>query len=96
MFSRKQNFIRQEKIVDRAKSFSVWQILLIPLRLLPYLVLLILFFALLIGVFAGVSLAPYYSALKLTYQAADAGSNHLMAAEKFINRNTQEEKQKAN
>jgi len=84
MFTRKQNFIRDEIKVNSESKFFVWQILLIPLRLLPYLALLILFFALLIGVFAGVSLAPYYASLKITYQNADTGANHLLAAEKFI------------
>ncbi len=84
MFSHKQNFIHHEKIVGQTNRFSVWQFLLIPIRLLPYLVLLILFFVLLIGVFAGVSLAPYYASLKVTYHTANTGANHLLAAEKFI------------
>lgn len=84
MFSRKQNFIREEKFVNRAKAVSSWQIALIPLRLLPHLLLVFLLGILLIGIFAGISLAPYYASLKVGYEAANSGANHLLAAEKFI------------
>lgn len=84
MFSRKQNFIRKPEKDYQERAITVGQILLIPLKLLPYLIVLVLLFAIFIGVFAGISIAPYYASLTAVYTWGMDGQNHLLAAEKFI------------
>ncbi len=84
MHSNKQNFIRPERRDYKKHAITVGQILLIPIRLLPYLILLCLIMAILIGVFVGISLAPYYASLKAVYAQGIEGQNHLLAAEKFL------------
>ncbi|MBI5076991.1 DUF4012 domain-containing protein [Candidatus Falkowbacteria bacterium] len=88
MFSRKQNFLPQggwnnQNERDHASS-AVWQVILIPLKLLPYFILLILLFAIFIGVFAAISIAPYYAHFQAVYANSHEGLARIESAQKLI------------
>lgn len=57
---------------------------MIPIKLLPYFIIVILILAIAIGIFAGVSIAPYYASLKAVYAAGLNGQAELTAAQDFI------------
>ena len=92
MFSHKQNFIPPPSLLRQAQndnvgkriSKSAWSYVLIPLKLLPYFIAVILILAIGIGIFAGVSIAPYYASLKAVYAAGLNGQAELTAAQDFI------------
>ena len=96
MFNRKQNFIPPCLEVKRSVYFgapksdhfppakSAWSYLLIPLKLLPYFIVVMLILAIGIGIFAGVSIAPYYASLKSVYASGLEGQTELTAAQDFI------------
>ena len=80
----KQNFIQPKKPNYKKHTLTVGQILLIPIRLIPYAILLCLIMVVLIAVFAGISIAPYYASLKTVYAEGVEGQNHLVSAESLI------------
>jgi hypothetical protein len=84
MHSNKQNLLPTPESKYKHKAVTFGQIILIPFKLLPYFLMLALFFIILIGIFAGISVAPYYASLKTAYADGMTGQDHLVAAESSI------------
>lgn len=85
MWSRKQNFLPEDKRDYKRAAFTFGRIALIPIKLLPHFILLILLFAIFIGVFAAISIAPYYVHLQAVYENGKDGLARLEVAEKLVN-----------
>lgn len=84
MFSRHQNFLPQVPRDYKKPLKALAKFFLIPLKLIPYLIIVFLVIGMMAGISVGLALAPHYASLKMAYGYGASGQAHISAAENLI------------